>query len=57
MQNSHGELRMEKKLQRIISEFSVQQEVSLVEGMKELMPIYHVIGKIPTCSKYLEQNK
>ena len=22
-------------------------EVSLVEGMKELMPIYHVIGKIP----------
>ena len=37
-----------KELQRIISEFSVQQEVSLVEGMKELMPIYHVIGKIPT---------
>ncbi len=36
-----------KELQRIISEFSVQQEVSLVEGMKELMPIYHVIGKIP----------
>ena len=22
-------------------------EDSLVEGMKELMPIYHVIGKIP----------
>lgn len=37
-----------KELQRIISEFSVQQEVSLVEGMKELIPIYHVIGKIPT---------
>ena len=26
--------------------FSVQQEVSLVEGMKKLMPIYRVIGKI-----------
>ena len=35
-----------KELQRIIPAFSVQQEVSLVEGMKELMPIYHVIGKI-----------
>ena len=36
-----------KELQRIVAEFSVQQEVSLVEGMKELMPVYHVIGKIP----------
>ena len=36
-----------KELQRIVPEFSVQQEVSLVEGMKELMPVYHVIGKIP----------
>ena len=35
-----------KELQRIVPGFSVQQEVSLVEGMKELMPIYHVIGKI-----------
>ena len=35
------------ELQRIIPTFSVWQEVSLVEGMKELMPIYHVIGKIP----------
>ena len=35
-----------KELQRIVPEFSVRQEVSLVEGMKELMPIYHVIGKI-----------
>ena len=35
-----------KELQRIVPEFSVQQEVSLVEGMKKLMPIYHVIGKI-----------
>ena len=36
-----------KELQRIIPAFSVQQEVSLIEGMKELMPIYHVIGKFP----------
>ena len=35
------------ELQRIVPGFSVQQEVSLVEGMKELMPVYHVIGKIP----------
>lgn len=35
-----------KGLQRIVPEYSVQQEVSLVEGMKELMPVYHVIGKI-----------
>ena len=35
------------ELQRIIPTFSVWQEVSLVEGMKELMSIYHVIGKIP----------
>ena len=36
-----------KELQRIVPEFSIQQEVSLVEGMKELMPIYHVMGKVP----------
>ena len=35
------------ELQRIVPGFSVQQEVSLVEGMKELMPVYYVIGKIP----------
>ena len=35
------------ELQRIVPKFSVQQEVSLVEGMKELMPIYHVLAKIP----------
>ena len=34
-------------LQRIIPAFSVRQEVSLVEGMKEIMPVYCVIGKIP----------
>ena len=36
-----------KELQRIIPAFSVRQEVSRVEGMKELMPVYCVIGKIP----------
>ena len=35
-----------KELQRILPAFSVRQEVSLVEGMKELMPVYCVIGKI-----------
>ena len=37
-----------KELQGILPEFYVWQEVSLVEGMKELMPVYCVIGKIPT---------
>ena len=37
-----------KELQGILPEFYVRQEVSLVEGMKELMPVYCVIGKIPT---------
>ena len=36
-----------KQLQKILPAFSVQQEVSLVEGMKELMPAYRVAGKIP----------
>ena len=35
------------ELQKIVPNFSILHEVSLVEGMKELMPIYHVIGKIP----------
>ena len=35
------------ELQKIVPNFSVLQEVSLVEGMKELMPVYCVIGKIP----------
>ena len=32
---------------KIVPNFSILQEVSLVEGMKELMPVYCVIGKIP----------
>ena len=35
------------ELKKIVPNFSILHEVSLVEGMKELMPIYHVIGKIP----------
>ena len=35
------------ELQKVVPNFSVRQEVSLVEGMKELMPVYCVIGKIP----------
>ena len=35
------------ELQKIVPNFSILQEVSLVEAMKELMPVYCVIGKIP----------
>ena len=35
------------ELQKIVPNFSILHEVSLVEGMKKLMSIYHVIGKIP----------
>lgn len=36
-----------KLLQQIVPAFSYKGEVSLVEGMKKMMPIYRVIGKIP----------
>ena len=39
------------ELQKVVPNFSVRQEVSLVEGMKELMPVYYVIGKIPVVRK------
>jgi len=35
------------ELRKILPNFSILHEVSLVEGMKELMPVYCVIGKIP----------
>ena len=35
------------ELQKIVPKLSTSQEVSLVEGMKEFMPVYCVIGKIP----------
>lgn len=36
-----------KLLQQLVPAFSYKQEVSLIKGMKKMMPIYHVIGKIP----------
>lgn len=39
-----------KELEKLIPSFSFLKEVSLVEGMKQLMPIYHVLGKIPFIS-------
>lgn len=36
-----------KLLQQLVPAFSYKQEVSLIEGMKKMMPIYRVIGKIP----------
>jgi len=35
-----------KLLQQLVPAFTYKQEVSLIEGMKKLMPIYHVIGAI-----------
>ena len=35
-----------KELQKLLPGFSYRQEISLVDGMKVLMPIYHVLGKI-----------
>lgn len=35
-----------KELEKLIPSFSFLKEVSLVEGMKQLMPIYHVLGEI-----------
>ncbi len=37
-----------KELQQLLPDFQYKKEVSLVEGMKKLMPVYHVLGKIPT---------
>lgn len=36
-----------KELEKLLPTFSFLTEVSLVEGMKKLIPIYHVLGKIP----------
>lgn len=36
-----------KQLQNLLPDFTFQNEVSLVEGVKELEPVYRVIGKIP----------
>ena len=39
-----------KELEKLTPSFSFLKEVSLVEGMKQLMPIYHDLGKIPFVS-------
>lgn len=36
-----------KELQKLVPAFSWKRDVSLVEGMKVLMPVYHLIGRIP----------
>ena len=36
-----------RKLQQLLPDFRYKKEVSLVEGMKKIMPVYHVLGKIP----------
>lgn len=36
-----------RELEKIIPQFRWKGDVSLVEGMKKIMPIYNVIGKIP----------
>lgn len=36
-----------KELQPLIPGFTYKKEISLVEGMKKIIPIYHVIGIIP----------
>ncbi len=36
-----------RQLQQLVPAFTWQSDVSLVEGMKVLMPVYHVLGKIP----------
>lgn len=36
-----------RELSKLLPAFTYITEVSLVEGMKKMMPIYHLIGKIP----------
>lgn len=36
-----------KELQKLLPKFSYRREVSLVDGMKVLMPVYKMLGKIP----------
>lgn len=36
-----------KDLQQIVPTFNWKRDVSLVEGMKVIMPVYNVLGIIP----------
>lgn len=41
-----------KELQQLLPAFTCKDDVSLVEGMKKIMPIYRVIGKIPAIRNF-----
>lgn len=41
-----------KLLQKLVPSFTYRGEVSLIEGMKKIMPIYHVIGKLPAVQNF-----
>ena len=41
-----------KLLQQLVPAFSYKQEVSLIEGMKKMMPIYRIIGKVPAVKNF-----
>ena len=41
-----------KLLQKLVPAFTYKEEVSLIEGMKKMMPVYHVIGKIPGAKNF-----
>ena len=47
MQNAHGELRTERSCKESHQHFLFSRKSDFVEGMKELMSVYCVIGKIP----------
>lgn len=40
-------IRSGKELERISPEYTWVRDVSLVEGMKVIMPVYHLFGWIP----------
>lgn len=40
-------IRSGKELERISPEYTWVRDVSLVEGMKAIMPVYHLFGWIP----------
>lgn len=41
-----------QELEKIAPAFTFKKMVSLVEGMKKFMPIYHVLGKIPAVRNF-----
>lgn len=41
-----------KLLQQLVPAFTCKTEVSLIEGMKKIMPVYHLIAKIPFAKNF-----